>query len=57
MNNKKYSANRCNLRLGEDMETMDFETKSSAVKWAKKCNFAKVRKIKDRSVIFEKNNF
>jgi len=53
----KYSVNRCNRSLGEDMENKDFKTKGEAIKWVKKCLFAKVRKISDRTVVFEKNSF
>lgn len=50
----KYSVNRCNRPLGEDMESKFFPTKAEAIKWGRKCLFARVRDIKTRELVFSK---
>ena len=50
----KYSVNRCNRPLGEDMESKFFPTKAEAIKWGRKCFFARVRDIKTRELVFSK---
>ena len=54
----KYSANRCDLPMGDDMENKTFARKADAIKWAKKCHFGKVRKlVNGHPVIHNHSNF
>ncbi len=51
-NKAYYRVNRCNYTDAADMETMTFATKAEAVKWAKRCKFAWVRKISNKEGVF-----
>ncbi len=55
----KYSANRCNRVMGEDMENQCFRTKKEALRWVKRVAYGKIRDVSkaDRPVIHEHSNF
>ncbi len=57
-NKPRYTANRCNRDLGEDMENKVFARKADAIRWAKACNYGHVRRLSDaRESVFEKSDF